>query len=304
MTTARRGTSRLAPLPALAPAGSAACGAGRSPRPGRCRRRRGSRRPPPGCAGTPAVRRPAERPGAPVDRGPAVGGGDHVHQHPRPVRRAPVARHRRTAGRGRRRRPAPAAAAAQAGTVPAWHHTNMTGRRGARSGRRVGSDDVMTTLTDAPSGTGTSVSTRTAFRTCPLCEAGCGLEITLEERPRSPASGATATTCSATGSSARRARRSSSSTRTPTGSARRWSSGTASSCEATWDEAFAEVEQRLLPVYRRARPRRGGRLPRQPERPQPGRPALRPPADPGPRHPQRVLGQHGRPAAQGDRRRA
>ena len=28
---------------------------------------------------------------------------------------------------------------------------------------------------------GTSVSTRTVFRTCPLCEAGCGLAITLEE---------------------------------------------------------------------------------------------------------------------------
>jgi anaerobic selenocysteine-containing dehydrogenase len=38
----------------------------------------------------------------------------------------------------------------------------------------------MTTLTDAPSGTGTGVSTRTVFRTCPLCEAGCGLAITLE----------------------------------------------------------------------------------------------------------------------------
>ena len=65
-------------------------------------------------------------------------------------------------------------------------------------------------------------ATRTAFRTCPLCEAGCGLEITLAGRTAtrgSPASGATATTCSATASSAPRARRSSSSTRTPTGCA-------------------------------------------------------------------------------------
>jgi len=34
------------------------------------------------------------------------------------------------------------------------------------------------TLTDGRASAGTEVSTRTAFRTCPLCEAGCGLAIT------------------------------------------------------------------------------------------------------------------------------
>ena len=40
------------------------------------------------------------------------------------------------------------------------------------------------------------------------------------------------------------ARRSSSCTRTPTGCARRWSGATASCVEATWDEAFEEIERR------------------------------------------------------------
>ena len=78
--------------------------------------------------------------------------------------------------------------------------------------------------------------TRTAFRTCPLCEAGCGLEITLAPgRPVRPcsASGATATTCSRTGSSARRDRRSGTSTTTPTACAGPWSSATGCSSRST-----------------------------------------------------------------------
>ena len=36
----------------------------------------------------------------------------------------------------------------------------------------------MTTAPEAP-----EVQTRTAYRTCPLCEATCGLELTVAERP-------------------------------------------------------------------------------------------------------------------------
>ena len=44
---------------------------------------------------------------------------------------------------------------------------------------------------------------------------------------------------------------------------------------STWDEAFAEIERGLPPHPRRARPRRGRRLPRQPVRAQPAARALR-----------------------------
>ena len=47
------------------------------------------------------------------------------------------------------------------------------------------------------------------------------------------------------------------------------------SCEASWDEAFAEIDGRLTPILGRG-PRRGRRLPRQPDRPQPRQHALRP----------------------------
>ena len=62
-------------------------------------------------------------------------------------------------------------------------------------------DGAMTIAEPAPAVTDTA--TRTAYRTCPLCEASCGLEITLapDARParRSCGSAATGTTCSATG---------------------------------------------------------------------------------------------------------
>ena len=67
----------------------------------------------------------------------------------------------------------------------------------------------------------------------------------------------------------------------------------------SWDEAFAEIERRLMPIIAAARPRRGGRLPRQPGRPQPGADALQPRCccaalgiD------EHLLGQHRRPDAE------
>ena len=97
-------------------------------------------------------------------------------------------------------------------------------RRVARARTQGVHDDDRRAGADArPSAT--EAATRTAYRTCPLCEASCGLEITLRPTPaaarRSCASAATATTCSATATSAPRAPPSSSSTRTPTGCAAR-----------------------------------------------------------------------------------
>ena len=122
---------------------------------------------------------------------------------------------------------------------------------------------------------------RTAFRTCPLCEATCGLELTLgRDEPRLDPR-RRARTCSATASSAPRAPRSRSCTRTPTGSAHAADPATATtSAPPSWDEAFALIDARLSPDPGR-RPQRGRRLPRQPERPQPRQPALRPRAAQG-----------------------
>src|SRR5690554_6568238 len=41
----------------------------------------------------------------------------------------------------------------------------------------------MTIAEPTPHPTAAEPATRTALRTCPLCEAGCGLEITLRPRP-------------------------------------------------------------------------------------------------------------------------
>ena len=119
----------------------------------------------------------------------------------------------------------------------------------------------------------TPFSTRTAFRTCPLCEAGCGLEITLNEEPHTDASDR-----GASGGSGRCGLR---------GRGAQWKVGRIRGdrddvfshgfiCpkgstlkqlhddpdrvrtplikrgsefhEATWPEAFAEIERRLLPI--------------------------------------------------------
>ena len=160
----------------------------------------------------------------------------------------------------------------------------------------------MTTLTDAPSGTGTSVSTRTVFRTCPLCEAGCGLAITLEEdrghpHPRRPRRRVQPRVHLPEGLDPQAAPRGPGPDPHAAGEAGRPVRGGHLGRGVRGGRAGAAAG------VRRARARGGGRLPGQPERPHPGRPALRPPAHPGARHAERVLGQHRRPAPQGDRRR-
>ena len=91
---------------------------------------------------------------------------------------------------------------------------------------------------------------RTAYRTCPLCEATCGLRDHRRRTARSPASAATPTTSSATASSAPRApalKRAARRPRPPAHAAR--ARRPAATCEpASWDEAFAEIDRRLPPI--------------------------------------------------------
>ena len=112
----------------------------------------------------------------------------------------------------------------------------------------------MTTVEDRTSGdTGTPLdaATRTAYRTCPLCEAGCGLEITLDTSVAEPAVRrirgdrddvfSKGFICPK-GSTLQQLHEDPDRLRVPL--IKRdgeWH-------EATWDEAFAEVERRLLPI--------------------------------------------------------
>ena len=122
-----------------------------------------------------------------VDGGGAVRAGDHAHEHPgasAAVRGVGTGKASATdtgsRGSGCKRRMTPGS----------WH-----GDLG-RSGRRWG---TLVRMTDAP--------TWTAIRTCPFCEAGCGLEITLRGEQIVRVRG-DRVTCSATASSAPRGRRS------------------------------------------------------------------------------------------------
>jgi anaerobic selenocysteine-containing dehydrogenase len=94
---------------------------------------------------------------------------------------------------------------------------------------------------------------RIAIRTCPLCEAGCGLEITLTPKP--DGAGETVQRIRgdrddvfSPGSSARRARRSGTSTTIRTGLRRPVVKRDGVFVEVGWDEAFAEIEARLMPI--------------------------------------------------------
>ena len=148
-----------------------------------------------------------------------------------------------------------------------------------------------------------TATTRTAFRTCPLCEAGCGLEIGLAATD----GGERVTRIRGDredvfshgficpkGSTLKQLHED------PDWLRRPLVKRDGAFVEVGWDEAFAEVEARLLPIVEEHGPRRRRRLRRQPQRPLAGRPALPAPAHPGAGHHQRVLGQHRRPAAQGD----
>ena len=97
------------------------------------------------------------------------------------------------------------------------------------------------------------------YRTCPLCEAMCGLEVHVDDGTGRADPAPTATTCGARASSARRARRSATSTTTPTGCARPMVRDGETWREVTWDEAFARCEELLHGVLERARHRRGHR---------------------------------------------
>jgi anaerobic selenocysteine-containing dehydrogenase len=108
----------------------------------------------------------------------------------------------------------------------------------------------------APNGDLGERMTRTAYRTCPLCEAGCGLEITLRDRP------------DGTGEEVARIRGDrddvfSQGYICPKGSTlkqlhedpdrlrRPLVKRDGVHVEVSWDEAFAEIERRLLPVLER-----------------------------------------------------
>src|ERR671926_205624 len=90
-------------------------------------------------------------------------------------------------------------------------------------------------------------TTRTAFRTCPLCEAGCGLEITLKDDVVTRIRGDMDDVFShgficPKGSTLKDLHEDPDRLRTPmlrTGG---------DHCETTWDTAFAEVDRRLNAV--------------------------------------------------------
>ena len=105
-------------------------------------------------------------------------------------------------------------------------------------------------------------------RTCPLCEAMCGLRVHVEggRATHDPPQPRRRVVARAT--SARRAPRSASCTTIPTGCARRSCADDGTFREVTWDEAFAEIARRLHPVIERARHRRRHRVHRQPDRAQ------------------------------------
>ena len=129
--------------------------------------------------------------------------------------------------------------------------------------------------TDAP----IASATRTAIRTCPLCEAGCGLEITLrpteggdEEVQRIRGDQADVFSqgyICPKGSTLKQLHEDPDRVRRPL------VKRDGEFVEVTWDEAFAEIEARLLPILERDGRNAVRRLPGQPVGPQPRRHALR-----------------------------
>ena len=93
--------------------------------------------------------------------------------------------------------------------------------------------------------------TRTAFRTCPLCEAGCGLEITLRDTPAGEEVArirgdqddvfSKGYICPK-GSTLKQLHEDPDRVRHPL------IKRDGQFVEATWDEAFEEIERRLLPL--------------------------------------------------------
>ena len=143
-----------------------------------------------------------------------------------------------------------------------------------------------------------AVSVRTEYRTCPFCEATCGLEVTLDGDAVTRIRGDEEDVLShgficpkATG--LRALPEDPDRLRTPLV---RDADGTLA--PASWDEALARGRRGALARARRRRPQRRRRLPRQPQRAQPRRHGLQPRAAQGAGHAERLLGLDGRPDAQ------
>ena len=142
----------------------------------------------------------------------------------------------------------------------------------------------------------------TAYRTCPLCEATCGLELTIEGGRVTRIRGDAEDVFShgfvcPKGAALKPLHEDPDRVRTPLV---RTASGFE---EVSWDEALRRDRATADADPRAPRPRRGGRLPGQPERPQPGCAALRPRAAEGARHAQHLLRHHRGPDAQARLRR-
>ena len=124
-------------------------------------------------------------------------------------------------------------------------------------------------------------TTVTHFRTCPLCEATCGLEITMTRRRRSARIRGDRDDVFSHGFICPKGSTAQAAPRGPRPAARVPMRATTGDGElgrrSTWDEAFAEIERGLLPILERARPRRGGACTSATRRAQPRRHPLRPP---------------------------
>ena len=139
--------------------------------------------------------------------------------------------------------------------------------------------------------------TRTALRICPFCEATCGLTLTIEDGRVTGARGDREDVFSA-GFICPKGASFAELDNDPDRLARPMVRRDGVLTEATWDEAFAVVADRLGEVIARARRGVGRRVSRQPERAhRRGQPV--PAADhPRARHPSGVLRQHAGPDAQ------
>ena len=140
--------------------------------------------------------------------------------------------------------------------------------------------------------------TTTAIRTCPLCEATCGLELTLEGDRIVKVRGDADDVFSEgficpKGASIAELHDDPDRLRAPL--LRRPDGGFD---EVSWDEAFAFIDERFREVEAEHGRAGARRLPRQPGRPLARRAALRPRAAEGARHAQRLLREHRRPVAQ------
>ena len=143
-----------------------------------------------------------------------------------------------------------------------------------------------------------------AFRTCPLCEATCGLEIEVKDdggigRIRGDRDDVFSHgfICPK-GSTLKQLHEDPDRLRTPMV---RGHDGELHA--ATWDEAFAEIARRLPPIIEHHGRARGRDLLGEPHRAQPVGVALQPLSRARPRHEQRVFGEHRRPTSQGDQQR-